>query len=296
LTNIQEKFMSKESEMVDGPLLEAKGGGVAAAIDAGKRIGELSAPKQVEVCDIPHMVLPEGIELESMEHLLPAPKRISKAHCFTEVDGFSHYVNEFKRSDKAITRLYLNGSGNKAEVLEIQAVLDDNAPNEPQWCSHQASLRLKFTEEWKAWMNIHKKDISHLGFIEFLQEQLHIIAEPAGADILDASRTFGAHRNATFQSVQPIEGGDLSIGFSEEVRGTTKDGSATLPSRLKLILRPFMAIPEVFNVDAVVTWRLGRDNTLAFNISLLRIESVLEEATLKVREAVEKQTDLKILA
>lgn len=266
-------------------------GRLSDVLRAGERIGELKAPVIYEIEGVPHAILPAEREMESLEHLLQAPRRIAVCHNFEEVAGFCEYVNSFRDAD---TRLYLLRDA--AGQGYVRAVLNDHAPGKPSWTDHAAHLQLVHTDEWSAWLGSNREMFGHVAFVEFLQEQLHTIAEPAGADILDAAREFSAHRKAQFQSVVPVEGGDLSVGYSEETRGGgTKEGSAAIPSRLKLALRPFRATDDTLEIEATVNWRLV-NGSVKFFFALLRTERVLEDAVRSVRERVEQDVGLKVLA
>lgn len=286
---MMEEFTSELTS--GGPGLEIDDCGTEArdCLIAGERIGELKAPKLHEIRGVPYLILPEELEADCYEHLLPRPVSLLEQRTFQEVEGFCCYVNEF--ADEA-SRLYFDDSAG-----EIKAVLDDHErADKPRWQRHTATLRLAHTEEWKAWTNMHRTQMKHVEFVEFLTEQLHTIAEPAGADILDAARTFAAHRNASFKSVMPAEGGDLSIGYSEELKSGTKEGAASLPSRLLLSLRPYKATDALSLVDVRVNWRLTRDGQLTFFLVLLKTEQVLEEAIRHIRCQVEEGTGKTVLA
>lgn len=280
--------MSDFTEPKDGLFLDSdlNRNNASAMLHAGERIGELKSPALRDINGVPHLMLPTDTDIKSMEHLLDAPKRISKKRGFCEVDGFCSYVNEFKKDN---TRIYLE------ERDEIRAELDDHSVDKPSWSAHTAILDLEHTEEWLSWTRVNKKQMSHIDFIEFLQEHLHTIAKPAGADIVDAARTFSTHRNASFDSVVPAEGGDFKVSYSEEIRGKSTDGSASLPSSLKLILRPYKATDNAYEVDATVNWRL-QGTEITFFVILLRTDRILEEAESVIRKEVENQTGLNILA
>lgn len=270
--------------------------GVAAAIEAGKRIGALESMVAMDIQGVPHLAMPEGQEIEVLEHLLPRPKRIKANRAFHEHDSFAAYVNEFKDDN---SRLY-------GDVIErkIMAILDDHEAERaakdaqsqasPRWCDHNAVLVLSLSDEWNAWAQMNKKGLGHVDFVEFLQEQIGTIARPDASSILQAARTFSASRSAKIEQVIPVEGGDLSVAFTEEIRGAVKSGEAALPSSLVLALRPFRC-GIAYEVKAQIRWRLSREGGLTFSFALLETERVLEKAFADVREAVEKAVGDKVL-
>jgi hypothetical protein len=141
-------------------------------------------------------------------------------------------------------------------------------------------------------MNAAKAPMAQLAFVEFLEEMLHTIAEPAGTDITAAYRAFQTTQNVKVTQVIN-EGGDLQVAFEEEVRGAVKTSSAGVPSRLKLVLRIFH-MGKKYPLDVMVNYRL-KDNALTFSVKLLRLTEVIEQAFDEVKESVESALDMKVL-
>lgn len=269
--------------------------GIAAAIAAGKKIGRLDGPRFMMIEGVPFQVRSEDIVVESCEELLPAPKRARDVRTFRTTVSFAEYFLEF--ADHG-SRVYADGNAAIVGVLNDHAV-DPDAKDAgcgiaPRWGDHKALLVLQESDEWIAWTKINKQKLGHLDLVEFLQEQISTIESPDAAEILGAARTFSAARSAKFEQVIPVEGGDLSVGFSEEVRGTTKSGQATMPSRLVLQLRPFRK-GKAYRVEAQLRWRLSREGELSFTVALLRLRETIEAAFDDVIAEVEKLTERKVL-
>ncbi len=296
--------MSEEREDYGEEVIEGTAGGVAveAALAAGMEIGTLKAGfKQIEICETPGLIMPEGLKVEWLEklrdrneQLRPRPRTLTQQRRFTDLVSFCDYVNEFKDPN---TRLY--GSEPQQNVVAIMddheaAGTDGQIIPQPRWNRHVVMLDLRSSEEWQAWVENNKRFTNHLEFVEFLQEQISCIARPDASGIISAARTFSASRNLTFDSVMPDSGGDLSVAFSEDVRGTTKVGAAALPSALTLSLRPFRYL-KAYEVTAMIRWRLSREGELKFAFTLLGLERVLEQAFSDVRGAINNATDLKVL-
>lgn len=259
---------------------------VKAALDAGKRIGELENFEVKEIEGVPHVVMPKGQELKSLEHLLAAPRSIRETPSFCEIDGFASYVNDFKNDNSKI----FYGPG------LFSAIIDYSGKEKPAWHRHIARLCLQYTDEWLAWDENNETVLSHIDFVKFLQIWLHTISDPDAADLLDSAREFSAHRNAKFDAIVPAAGGNLSVSYSEEVRGATKSGTAEMPSRLKLVLKPYLAFDKTYEVDVVINWNLSRDGELSFIYTMLRTQDVTETAVKEIREEIEKDTEIKVLA
>lgn len=253
-------------------------------IAAGKRIGTLEADFRIgDHKGTPVVVM--GDRYEFREDLRDTPKRIASRRELRELLSFANYASEFKTAN---TRLYAAD-----DLSRITAVFDDHAPGAANWGDHAVALVLEPSDEWVAWTGIHKKSIGHLDFVEFLQERISTIARPDASCLLDAARKFSSARNATFSQVIPVEGGDMQVAYSEELRGTSKEGSATIPQRLTLMLRPYKN-GKAYPVDAQVRWRLP-NNTLTFSVCLLETDRVLETAFRDVRDKIAEETGLTVL-
>jgi uncharacterized protein YfdQ (DUF2303 family) len=273
-------------------------GGIPAAIWAGRRIGALEAGvKVLDVHGVPAIVSADDLSVDFREDLRERPRRINATRNFREVASFSAYVNAFGNDH---TRIYAAST-----MTSIKAVIDDHeavkdgkkdAPTKatPNWCGHEAVLCLEPSEEWSAWMALNKKPLKHLDFVEFLQERIGTIAKPDASGIVQAARAFSASRNAKFEQVLPVEGGDISVSYSEEVRGTTKNGQAALPQALTLMLRPYRS-GKAYPVEAQVRWRLSREGDLTFSFALLETERVIETAFEDVRKEIAAATDITVL-
>ena len=268
-------------------------GGIPAAIWAGRRIGALEAGvKVLDVHGVPAIVAADDLSVDFREDLRERPRRINATRNFREVASFSAYVKEFASEN---TRIYAAST-----MVQIKAVLDDHEAaskdddQKPNWCGHEALLCLEPSEEWSAWTALNKKPLKHLDFVEFLQERISTIAKPDASGIVQAARAFSASRNAKFEQVLPVEGGDISVSYSEEVRGTTKSGQAALPQALTLMLRPYRS-GKAYPVEAQVRWRLSREGELTFSFALLETERVIETAFEDVRKEIAEATDITVL-
>jgi len=283
--------VSEEQEREEGM------NGIVAAIAAGQRIGALEASATViDVHGVPALLVPEGLSVQWQEKLRDRPRRVETERSFIETESFCAYVKMFGNDD---TRIYADDS-----FARIAAVIDDHESEvacvgapvlaRPNWCAHKAALHLKPSEEWAAWTGQNKKPMKHLEFVEFLQERISTIAKPDASGIIAASRAFSASRNAKFEQVLPVEGGDISVAYSEEVRGTTKTGQAALPQKLTLMLRPYRS-GKAYPVEAQVRWRLSREGELTFSFALLETERVIETAFEDVRTEIADATGISVL-
>jgi uncharacterized protein YfdQ (DUF2303 family) len=263
--------MDQKSDSVIGERMEGEDG-VQSAIEAGYRIGELESADVINIEGIPHALAKTGMELLSMEALLEAPKTVPSAREFDSGASFCEYVREFICES---THLY-----GYLKESQIVAVIDDNhrkagAEIERMWGRMTAILGLKKSGEWTDIESANKRQMSHVEFVEWLQDHLSFIVEPDASAIIESASAFSAHRGAQFQSVVPASGGDLEVAYSEEVRGTTRSGSLPMPKRIVLAARPFMHCQPV-PLEALVRWRLSSDGKIVFSLTVLRMREAIE--------------------
>ena len=257
----------------------------AAAIAAGMRIGELEALAVHELNGVPHVLLPEGRELRRMDHLAARPYRLKFSREFNEPASFCAFAQEMDLKENG--RLYGN-----AEDTRIWARFADVRPGEPSWEDQWANLSLPFSPELTAWQEKSGTSLDQLEFVEFLEEMIHTIAEPSGADITTAYRAFQAARNVKVTQVIQ-DGGDMQVALEEEVRGTLRNNNVSVPSNLTLCLRVF-AMGKSYPVDAIVNYRLQNDS-IKFIFKLLRLPELIEDAFNDVRQEVEEALGMKVL-
>lgn len=86
--------------------------------------------------EIPHITLPEGFTVQSIEHLLPAPSRIRGIFRTRDPEAFITYVHRHKIPGKTV--IFRNDK-------EITCIIDfhgkdGQAKDVPGWCEHQAIL------------------------------------------------------------------------------------------------------------------------------------------------------------
>lgn len=81
----------------------------------------------------PLALLPNGVSIESLEHLLPAPSRIKQKLTVLDAESFISYVNP--RFSTQATAVFCNGP----EGRTFTAVIDYHNPATPAWRDHVAT-------------------------------------------------------------------------------------------------------------------------------------------------------------
>lgn len=251
-----------------------------AVIDAALQI---QAPARVGDDGIPYLVIADGQRVADLEHLLPQPARIRASATFPDEASFCAYVVEWK---DAATRLFADRNAGK-----ILAILDYHHDN-PSWCSHRATLSLRPSPEWKAWAAGENRWMGQADFAEFLEDHLADIAEPAGADVLEAARHLEAKKTVHFKSGINLDNGTVQFQFDEEVQGKGR-GTLVIPARFTLGIAPWEGMAP-YRVTVRLRYRIA-DDKLTFRYALDQARKVYDAAFADVLGRVEGETEIRPL-
>lgn len=257
-------------------------GNVAAALKAGMKCAGV---KVIDIMGTPHAVVPEGVELEDMERLLPRPARIRNGRKFEEPDSFCKYVGQFKSES---TRLY--GEPDEQSIL---AVIDDHRKDEPSWGEHKPLLDLKMSPEWNEWMDACGKQLSQQDLAEFFDEHMEQIARPDASELLSDIRSIHVSSNTRCDSVQR-EGGDIAFSFSTETAAGTRTERGKIPSRLVLMIAPFRSW-HLVQMTVTLNYRLNKEKGLGFVMRPHQSDQLLNQSFHDIRGHVERELGLPVL-
>ena len=100
----------------------------------------------------------------------------------------------------------------------MTAVIDYHF-EEPAWCRHRATLAFRPTPEWTTWTGLSGRHLSQVDFAAFIEDNLPDIADPAGADILDVTRSLEAKKSVEFRSSIRLQDGSSQLTYDETVVG-----------------------------------------------------------------------------
>ena len=253
--------------------------GVAAMLKAGRACAGI---EEKTIGGVPFLIIPEGIEAEKHEELLPNPLRIKANDDFEEPDSFCAYVRNFQ-SEK--TRLYGN-----PDKRQITAIFDDHLAGQPNWREHTAALKLLVSPEWAAWMEAFKEPFDQLTLYEFLNDHLEQIADPDAGNLLADISTINIDNNWKCTSVQK-EGGDIAFSYAKE--NTAKTATGKIPSRLTLRIAPFRSWSPI-SMTVYLSYRL-KGESLVFTMRGHQVKELLAQTFNDVREHVQAELGLSVL-
>lgn len=233
----------------------------------------------------PVALVPDSVNIQSLEHLLPAPTRTRQKLTVLDAESFIEYVNRFASSATAV---FCNGP----EGRTFTAVIDYHQPDSPAWRDHVATYRCPTTIEWGRWKEHDRKRMDQATFAEFFEENVKDITQPAdqpnapgAADMLEISRTLEAKKNITFRQGTRLDNGQVQLTYNEEIDGRAgESGQLRIPEQFYIAVKPFLG-GDAFCVPARFRYRIT-DGRLMMWFELVRPDKVLEEAYNAVRTKI----------
>jgi hypothetical protein len=243
----------------------------------------------------PFVVIPPGHEVE----VVPEPPLYpDRAVCTVELrdaPSFIDYITSIPVHPILSRRIYA-----QLTPAAFECVMDDHAAvaymsgHDPD-VDVKASpafreFRVKFlvppSREWELWTKGNKTQMTQVQFAALLEDNLPDIAEPSGADLLEAALDFEASKAGSFRSVQRLADGSTSFEWIDETNAKGGAGRITMPAQMTLSM-PVFERGDFYSVTARIRYKLN-DGKLALWYELVRPHKVLEEAFMAVWGAIER--------
>lgn len=256
-------------------------GGLDKVIEAGGLIGDAkTAPDGV----IPYAVVPEGATVEDLERLLPAPVRPRSDVTAKSTDTLSAYINRYKTENTVIF-------GDQQD-FKLVGIIDYHPVKGAAWASHRAHYAAPRSLEWQTWRGAHKKSMSQADFAQFIEDNIVDIRAPAGAEILEVSRSLQAKKSVEFASAIRLADGAQEFTYSETVNGTTSKGKVKVPEEFTLGIPVFFGGP-LYEVRARLRYRIN-EGKLALWYDLYRPEHIEQDAFEAICTDVAEKTGIDV--
>ncbi|QXC59352.1 YfdQ family protein [Aquihabitans sp. G128] len=217
------------------------------------------------------------------------PVRKTGRFTLTEHASFSRYVRH--HGQQLGTELWADrDAGRITAVLNGHMQEDDTAGRG----DHRATLALKHTPAWAAWLGINGRQLPQAEFADFLEDHLPDVKEPDGAHLLEVATSIQASVGAAMKAAVRLDNGQVQVRYEETIDGSAgKAGELEIPTRIALGLAPFEG-GDPYKVTARLRWRLT-NGTLTLGVVLDQLEDVLRNAFGDIVAEVEKATDLAVL-
>jgi uncharacterized protein YfdQ (DUF2303 family) len=218
---------------------------------------------------LPFMLAPDGFKVHQLplQDFPPRPKSHVKLR---DAASFIAYVNRYKSGDSVIY--------STLEPAAFVAVLNDHFPTdapdpEAGWRDWRATFQIPASREWNLWHQANRKDMSQVGFAEFLEDNLPDIIEPAGNTMLEIALNFEAAKTGSFRGAVRLRDGSSQLQWVDDTQAV---GQIKIPDTFKLSI-PVFENEAAREVEARLKYRI-KDGTLTLRYELIRSHKVLEAA------------------
>lgn len=241
---------------------------------------------------IKRIALPPGwtIVEKDEEKLLASPRRKKAKVRVHDAESFIDYAKRHgSLTDSTIWCL----ADYTAGKVDFVAILNDNGEEEdkPAWRDHLAIFAPEFSEEWKRWVGMNKKQFSQAEFAAFIEDNKKDIAgvegSPSGAQMLEMAIAFEANQDVRFKSAIRLQNGGVQMSFVQD------DDAQTL-QKMQVFDRFSLGLPvfwngDAYQLDARLRYRV-RDGKLTFWFELIRQDKVLEASTQTLIALIREKT------
>jgi len=263
----------------------------AAAVEAGKLIG---GPKLPVGAAASYAVVPVGARIESLEQFNLQPIR-ARAGVTAHSDAtLSAYLNRFKTPASVVfadqQKFVIVGiiDYHMRDTGAAGAVASDGAA----WREHRVSYSAPKSLEWQTWRGRDGKSMSQAEFAQFIEENVVDIRSPAGADMLEVSRSLQAKKSVEFSSALRLADGDQQFSYAETISGSTSQGRISVPAEFTLGIPVFFG-GQPYAVTARLRYRIN-EGKLALWYQLYRPEHVEQDAFGLIAAAVAEATGIAV--
>lgn len=241
------------------------------------------------------VVAPAGHQLHSLEPALAAlraaPRRTRGTSAHQTIDSF--VAHALHSGNPARSAVFVDVSGQRPKVV---AVYDYDAPEGPGWREHRATLDLPFSEEFVAWVDASKNELSQETFANFLEKHLLDVLDPvliardapsamAVADslgityatqaaLLGLSRNLDVKVNQRVEQTQKLQSGEGTLHFEESHTTKSENQVVKVPGGFCLALGVFRGDDAKSVIPVRLRYRV-KDQRVVWTLALHRIDEVL---------------------
>lgn len=210
----------------------------------------------------------------------PIPTYTSQLVDLQTEQSMIDYLNRFKNIDSAMfadmahdTIVGIIDYHRAAVPPEVKAAADVGAV-QPRLKAHRATLKLPKSVEWATWAAKDNRLMSHLEFVDFLEENSVDIIDPPGGELIELCRDLQATRNVKFGSF--VRAGDYEkIDYSKD-GGAVARGSVSIPVSITINIPVYFGDKPI-TMKALFRRKVDDDGALKLGYKLMRPENVRQD-------------------
>lgn len=231
----------------------------------------------------PYLLVPDGMSVQDLEHLLPAPLRIRTSSAFIALESFTRYVNSFKTDATAISVT------KKGDAI---ATIDASKKDAPAWHGHNAQFHVTYSDRWTLWDGRTKKGFTQRELAEFVEDNTTDFFKPEAGAMLDIARSLEIEQNSkATNAIKDFKTGDVSFSFERTTtaKAGTK-GDATVPSQFTIQI-PILEGEKPRPVEIRLRFEL-EEGKVRFNLEILRRTQLLDEVRRSIFATIKNETSI----
>lgn len=239
----------------------------------------------------------------------PNPRRRTGTANMGDLASLVAHAKRFKDADSV-----LFASTDRAQP-SITAVLDyhrQGSEGVPRFGTHRSRYAFPVSDEWKAWTNVNRKELSQGDFAEFIETYLVDAIDPKEAGntakgfsdkcgvefatpsrLLELSRGLSINVGMKLAQQNDLQSGVKQIQFEET--HSDKNGAPLKVPGAFLIGIPVFRSDARYQVCVRLRYRKREGGALVWVLDLWRHEEVFDHAILQACEFVKKETGLPLL-
>lgn len=240
----------------------------------------LTEASRVEDTAAPYVLVPSEWRREDVEDTMQFPIRKRGLAKLRDVGSFVRY---YKKHAGTAGEIY----GDKQDGTFV-AVFNGHTAGVAGWGDHRASYACPQSKEWLTWTGKSGRSMSQVDFAQFIEDNLPDIIEPAGADMLEVSRSLEATKKVQFAQSTRLNNGANELQYEETVAGTAAKGKLQIPETFTLGIKVFEG-GEPYKVQARLRYRINENKTLLMWYELVRPHKIVEAAVNDVWKQIEEQ-------
>lgn len=231
-------------------------------------------------------IVPEGFEVEDLRpHLGLPPRSIDTFERLADAESFSKYVNKYKETNSLLVLF-----GYHDDKPQLLARLDYHEPQKPRVNEHRASVALQRDPDFEKWIGNDRKQFSQEGIAGHFRDLSHTVIEPDSATLDEAISKFEAVGTTKIvQKVSRLDGNfEMTVKDEQDVISQVK-----IPNRFEIGVPVFVGMKPI-QLIAELRYKV-REGTVFFTYVIEESSRILPRALDKIKDEVEKATDLVVL-
>lgn len=207
-------------------------------LEPGRRLAILPGDCTTQIIDSPHAL----------------PPFIKEQPTLDDAESLIAYANRFSSAASVIIA--------DIDHLRITAALDYHWDNldedgifQPGARCHNATLKLRESEEFRRWSEMENTMHDQMAFAEFLDENASDIVDPAPSVMIEIARDLEATQGVMFKASTRLQTGERSLTYETE---THTRGDMTVPTRFTLQI-PLFSGESPIDIEASFRFRPRQD-------------------------------------